>query len=161
MEIKGTSNAINRNPNAIASVLGNSSLGADVSSLDAKVEVLSNYYNSHVMQDDAISISNDTATDITSITLPPGDWDVMGNVCVSVVGTCTEMACWAMDAPAAIPDSSFTTNLQFADINFAGVPIPYVRFLLSETTTIYLSCLAVFSGTCLAYGGISARARPT
>lgn len=109
----------------------------------------------------AVSMSNSTLTNLTTISLPPGDWDVEGNIDYS--GTA---------APTAIQGGVSSTSAAFSGIPAGGatrltaafasgdnsVIAPKVRFNLTTTTTIYLVGYVAFaSGTASADGYIRAR----
>lgn len=112
---------------------------------------------------------NVTATNICSISLTAGDWDVWANVNFST-GTATNlvnMYVWIGTASASLPPQS---NL-FTAWNFGasglvttgasyGLIAPQQRYSLSGTTTIYLSTYATYSvSTLVVTGFLYARRR--
>lgn len=107
----------------------------------------------------ALSLINVTYTDITSLSLTAGDWDVQGVVAFAVV-TGPSTGIWAgvstTSATIVIEQSSVC---QPAGAGFtSSLSSPVVRFSLAATTTIYLVARAAFSGgTVTGYGQISAR----
>lgn len=106
----------------------------------------------------AVSCTSPTARDITSISLTAGDWDLWGNTGFAVSGGATALAGWISSTSATLPDGSLISTITAAAIASNTFCVPYVRMSLSGTTTIYLSCRAVFgAGTVTAFGGIFAR----
>lgn len=106
------------------------------------------------------NLTNNTAGDVTSISLTAGDWDVWGNVGFIPSGTfLTAGLAWISSTSATLPDQSLYNAVYPGAVTpFQGVQCPYKRFSLSGTTTIYLSALPSFSaGTCKGAGGIFAR----
>jgi len=120
-------------------------------------------YISATVAKSAVSLSTGVASDVGSISLPAGDWDVSANV-VLTFGTTTavtQQVAWISATSAtlpSLPNSSFVeTN---ASITAPGVAINEsmttgtTRLLLASTTTIYFSCQAAFTVSTLAAGGI-------
>lgn len=114
-----------------------------------------------------VGLTTITQTDVTSISLTAGDWDVWGNVGFTGATNTSFLIGygWINNASASIPDTSLTcviqNNVVTPFINGAlGFCVPSQRFSLSTTTTIYLSVFASFSvSTCSAFGLIAARRR--
>jgi len=108
-----------------------------------------------------VSLTNTTPADITSISLTAGDWDVWGNVFVSASGiNLTRALGWTSTTSATLPDVSLYNGLISSSTPFTdlGTSVPYHRYSLASTTTIYLSGRADFgAGTSTGYGGIYAR----
>ena len=114
-----------------------------------------------------ISLTNNTAADITSISLTAGDWDVWGNVVLIFGATtnCTTYGMWSSATSATVPDVTLSCNISTSvagivpgAITGCGNSIPPLRYSLSGTTTIYLSVKAAFSiSTLAAFGVIQAR----
>lgn len=122
------------------------------------------YVNSIISEAFAINITTNTATDITSISLTAGDWDVWGNTfIIAASGTVpASYLSWCSQTSASIPDASLLTSLilPFTASQTQAVPIPQLRMSLSATTTIYLSIYVGFSVSTLTAGGaIYARRR--
>jgi hypothetical protein len=109
----------------------------------------------------AFSISTSTYTDITSISLTAGDWDLYGNILYIIGGGGSISTRWS-----AI--NNVSVNLP-SDIGFAGLEqdttsgssslmAPYTRYSLAATTTIYLvGYVTIVSGTVTVCGNIFAR----
>jgi hypothetical protein len=108
-------------------------------------------------------MSSNAATNVTSISLTAGDWNVWGNISFVTLGTTpTGINGWVSSTSAAIPDQSLRNGLNFSAAagltNGSGITVPMQRFSLASTTTIYLSgFLSNTSGTGTACGGIYAR----
>lgn len=109
----------------------------------------------------AISISTDTSTDLTSISLTAGDWDVWGNICFTPTGAFTFFQGWSSSTSATLPDASLRLLLPVTGTNATiGSNIPMRRYSLSVTTTVYLSGRCTFTtGSTTFFGGIYARRR--
>lgn len=114
-------------------------------------------------------ISLNTATNVTSISLTAGDWDVWGNITFDTASTTVlnQVLGWISSTSASLPaDNSTIARLNWGStgISFVGTGVPAStaivprRFSLSGTTTIYLSGFATFStSTANTVGFISAR----
>lgn len=109
-----------------------------------------------------VSLTDNTAANVTSISLTAGDWDVYGNVFIIIAGVCTQFGAWISSTSATEPAAQFENRMS---ANFAtgfaaniGQQAPFTRMSLSGTTTVYLSTLTRFStSTVTAGGGIYAR----
>lgn len=116
------------------------------------------YISSTIAVGSAVSLTTGTTANVTSISLTAGDWDVTGTVdfafgakigCELFYGSSSTSATLGPQDSAV--DIQITTNAHVA-------PIPFVRYSLSGTTTVFLVVKAAFSGTTLsAYGTIQAR----
>jgi hypothetical protein len=111
----------------------------------------------------AVSLTNATATNITSITLTPGDWDVRGVITFNPAGSTvlTVQAVGLNSTSSTLGGTGTYTNLPGITEsagNGASLPAPTQRFNVTSSTTIYLIGFGTFSGsTCTATGTISAR----
>lgn len=106
-----------------------------------------------------VLISAATATDITSISLTAGDWDVYGNVTVIFTGGTGAGGityAWSNIASVTIPDPSLINGILTSINSQMGQSIPYARYNISTTTTVYLSVYNS-GGTANGSGGIYAR----
>ena len=128
------------------------------------------YIESIVLIGAAITLVDDTAADVTSISLTAGDWDVWGTVVGTAVATNTDgmldLFSWISTTSTTQPDNSLTFATGGAVLNTAGGNIlfsqlsgtTYQRINIVTTTTVYLSCQSSFAGTApTACGKISAR----
>lgn len=109
----------------------------------------------------AVSISSATNTNLTSISLTAGDWDLWGNVTFTptVAGALNSVFAWTSQTSATLPDSSLFAGVTIpGGQSQSGINAPRVRVSLSGTTTLYISgrC-TISSGTCTMTGGIYAR----
>lgn len=112
----------------------------------------------------AVSLTNNTNTDITNIVLTAGDWDI-SSVC-SLHGTLTGTVFDHFIGTASgnnttgrvLGDNDFSTpSMSTANSDLTAV-VPCYRVSISATTTYYLKALCSYSGgTATAYGRISAR----
>jgi len=107
-----------------------------------------------------VSVSNNTAKNVTSLSLTAGDWDVYGNVTFTIGGSCTVIIAWTSTTSATLPDNS----LWAAQVDAGGVGnnsalvAPILRVNVNTTTTVYLGAYATFStSTVDASGTIYAR----
>lgn len=127
---------------------------------------LGEYVESVVAEGSAVSLTTATSTDITSISLTAGDWDVVAtnafahgattNVTVHLGGIST--------TSATLPTGPLGLTIErygSGGLVPNGTVVLYtgqVRLSLSATTTVYLVGRASFTvSTCSGYGGISAR----
>ena len=117
--------------------------------------------SSVVLSGSAVALTSTTDTNVTSISLTAGDWDVFGNVSFLYSANLTQIIGWSSASSATIPNGALYSALaqSFTAANGAGITIPGVRYSLAGTTTIYLSCRSTFTGTCTGFGGIYARRR--
>lgn len=124
------------------------------------------YVSSTVLAGGAVNVPNSTATDITFISLTPGDWEVYGNfVAVSAPSTvATNIVGWSSTVSATVP----TLPNNGAYFSLEGVtmapsaspvfPCGTQRISIASTTSVYLSCFLTFTiSTMSAYGFIGAR----
>ncbi len=108
----------------------------------------------------SVSISSNSGSNVTSISLTAGEWLVWGNVNFKGLGSViNQMIAWVSTTSATLPDTSLYNNyVSTALLTNTGIQAPYVRISVSGTTTVYLSCfLGNTSGSGTANGGIYAR----
>lgn len=125
------------------------------------------FVSSVVTSGSPTSISSATATDLTSISLGAGDWDVFGNINFRAAAgtTVTYLICWLSSSSASIPDPSLYSSFVYGTATVPalasqGLVAPSMRFSLSTTTTIYITGYTVFGVSTMAMcGGIYARRR--
>ncbi len=115
----------------------------------------------------AVSVLTAAATNLTSISLTAGDWDLWGNITFLTAATTsvTNTASWISSTSATIPDASVLASHIFSAVapglnsTFTEVA-PCLRFSLSGTTTIYITGYVQFTvSTMTMCGGIYARRR--
>ena len=123
---------------------------------------------STVAQSGAVALgTSTTATNVASIVLTPGDWDVSGRVNLTGAQTCNVLffSGSVSSTSSAEPPPHDITNISFANTGLPvfqkadlSAPIPSTRYSLAATSTAFLIARASFStSTCGAYGRISAR----
>ena len=113
----------------------------------------------------AVSITSNAVTNLTSISLTAGDWDVWGNVNFfpNTTTTLTNIRCGISTTTAVLPDASLNSSMYAgaqtgANLPQQGLAAPYQRISLASTTTVYIVALTVFSiSTCTMGGMITAR----
>lgn len=120
------------------------------------------YVESNVVSGSAVSLTNATSTNITSISLTAGDWDVEGIVNYEMTGaTTTNFSSGSSSTSATLGGENTFTYTPLSTAGFTdqlGNVIPTRRFSLSGTTTIYLVGQATFSvGSVDGYGMLRAR----
>ncbi|HDR9236390.1 hypothetical protein [Burkholderia vietnamiensis] len=121
------------------------------------------YVSSTVLQASAVSLTTGTATNVTSIPLTAGDWDVTGQIAfLNGVSTVRQYLMGGISTTTgALPgnEQRFSVNTpsstMFVDDTYV---VPTQRVSISGATTVYLVTQAGFNtSTCKAYGVIRAR----
>jgi len=102
------------------------------------------FVTSHIATASAVSISNTTATDMTSISLTAGDWDVWGNIFFTTGGTAALASfyqCWISTSSATQPETSLLNEIysNAGTLINIGMNAPTIRISIASTTTVYLS----------------------
>lgn len=106
------------------------------------------------------ALSNGIDTDLTSISLPPGDWDVEGSISIQGAGTnLSYIYGWVSSVSATLPSIPFyyNTSLPTDTASTLSAPPPSIRFTLASTTTIYLSTRVGTTAGATGYGTIQAK----
>jgi len=125
-------------------------------------EVISSY----ITVSNQVSLTNGIASNITSISLTAGDWDVSGSIWIAAASGTTMSAILGgisqtsgnVSGSVGEGQSSIELRLTFTASTTQIIPVNSARILLSGTTTVYLVGLALFAvSTCTAYGSIYAR----
>jgi len=105
----------------------------------------------------AVSLTTNTAANVTSISLTKGDWIVWGNVGLATASVASTLfLAWISSTSATAPDQSLYNSFTGTLPAGCGLQAPYKRFKLTTTTTVYLSTFSTFAGTATACGFISA-----
>lgn len=133
---------------------------------NASAGTVGEFISSNVPLGTPVATTSDTNTNITSISLTAGDWDLWGNIAtVPAAGTLQQaFSCWIHTVSATLP----TIPNGGAYTSIKGVAVPSaelvaigtgtMRMSLSGTTTVYLQARIIFTvstlGTC---GFIGAR----
>ena len=127
------------------------------------------YVSATVLVGSAVGLTTATPANVANVSLPAGDWDVRGNVAFAIASgtTVTVAAAWTSQTSATEPTIPNGGGFsQIAAETLTGIsggstyvmPVGSQRFLLSGTTTIYLSAQSSFgSSTNSVYGFIGAR----
>lgn len=126
---------------------------------NAQAGSVGEYVESIITSVSAVSLSNATGVNITSISLTAGDWDVGANFRLSNMANVTFVYAQITTTSATIdafgPDTFASLGPGTGDF---GASVSTKRYSLSGTTTIYLATFDYFSaGTCGAYGTLRAR----
>lgn len=150
--------------NVLLSLQGKGNSGVEVQGTtaagNATAGFVGEFVSSTISSGSAVSLTNNTNANVTSISLTAGDWDVIGNVSVVASGNNLQASsCWVSTTSATLPDVSLRTlaagGLLVGDV---GLTTNFLRVNVSSTTTVFLSCQATFAtGTATACGGIFAR----
>jgi hypothetical protein len=125
------------------------------------------FISSNVPVGSAITLAGSfTQTNITSISLTAGDWDVWGNVIyggASAIYTDIQGSTSLVSATISTPPnggSYYQLAASFTNGATLGLPVGTMRLSLAATTTVFLVANAGFTGTgAVAYGFIGARRR--
>jgi hypothetical protein len=134
-------------------------LGASTNSTAASGYV-GEVISSTVLQASAVTLTSTVNSDVTSISLTAGDWDVYGNVTMfPTSGGMDYGIAWISTTSATAPDSALYSGPIQATAVYTeiGVTTPCVPLQLASTTTVYLSCQSQFGVTAKACGRIFAR----
>lgn len=127
---------------------------------DAASGYVGYFASSVISSGSAVSLSDNTAADVTFINLPAGDFDVWGNVAfVSNTGTSSYAVGWINSSSATQPDASLFCQIHPLTNGNDGMCVPSRRFKSNAAQTIYLSVVAGVSDALKACGGIYARER--
>lgn len=123
---------------------------------------------SEILVASAVSVTNNTATNITSISLTAGDWDVWGCVITepNAATTTSQVLAWTSTVSAGLPTppnkGAFgrLSGIAISAGSTLAISAGTQRLSLSSATTVYLSTFITFAvNTMTAYGYIGARRR--
>ena len=132
---------------------------------NAAAGMVGEFISATVLSGAAVAIATATPTNITSISLTPGDWDVSGFVSAGYTGSAmTRLLGWTSATSATLPvfpnnggaggHESLNGTSGIGLNTLVGVQ----RFSLASTTTIYLTSYVAFSsGAAAVFGFIRAR----
>lgn len=105
----------------------------------------------------ATSYSAGSTSNLTSIPLTAGDWDVFGNVGLSGT-TITALSIGFSTTTGTLPAAEFRTYIDpLATSSLLMMPVPYQRINISSSTTLYCVLNAAGTGSIIMFGGIYAR----
>lgn len=125
----------------------------------------SSFVSSTIASGSAINLSNNTTANITSISLPAGDWEVSGNVVftANAATTATVFQAAISSTSATLPTAPGAGALSVLGVSVGAggteptLPTGVTRIVLTTTTTIYLVAQSTFAvNTMSAYGYIQA-----
>lgn len=122
--------------------------------------VVGEVISSIILQASAVSVTT-SPSDITSISLTAGQWDLWGNVLVeNSSAVLTNLRGWIHTVSATSPDAAKRSDNQFAATAGWSNVVPGLTLSVNTTTTVYLSVQASFAaGTSTGSGQIYARRR--
>jgi len=107
-----------------------------------------------------LSLSNNAATDVTSVTLTAGDWYVWGNIYYAYGSTTTssDLDSWINTTSASYPGGTahvtyYTLPVAAAAGNGLSQLTPVVHIKSATGVTAYLSCAATFATSALSVTG--------
>lgn len=136
----------------------------------AAVGVVGEFITSNIPLGSAVALTNNIVSNITSINLTAGDWDIEGSVDFSLVTvTATQIICGASTTSATLPtqaggsglgtDAWINVLVTITGITSTSVNnFPSTRVSIATPTTIFLVAQVGFSlGTVSGYGSIRAR----
>lgn len=157
-----TANAVsvtgNFSPSQTAGIIGTTTNN------NANAGSVGEFISSTVASGSAVSLGSGTPTNITSISLTAGDWDVWGETITLPAGSTTTSNTqgWVNTVSASAPSTGLGAYFQYSYAGAAGGVIAgqtgILRVSLASTTTVYLSTQVTFAvSTCGAYGYIAAR----
>lgn len=104
--------------------------------------------SSTVLVGSAVALANATATNITSISLTAGDWDVSGNVIENPTGSTstTQFVVWTSSTSATAPTAPNQGGEALWAGTASGLPVGLtvgpMRFSVTGATTVFLSVQA-------------------
>lgn len=127
---------------------------------DASPSIVGEFKSSTILSASAMTMASNAATNLTSISLTAGDWDVWGNISFLTGGSSpTNVQGWLSSTSATAPDLAYRSSVSASSIsNNNQFAVPQQRFSLAATTTVYISgYLSNSSGTGTTCGGIYAR----
>lgn len=132
---------------------------------NASVGNIGQYVFSELDSGSAIALSSGSITDILSIDLSPGDWDVWANVATApdVTTTTTAIRAWTSSVSATDPNPPNEGGYLFLQAALGTgaqqvVPVATRRFSVNAATRVYLTAAVSFGvSTLSAYGFIGAR----
>jgi hypothetical protein len=112
----------------------------------------------------SVSITTGVVSNLTSISLRPGDWDIWGNINYPANGTTNlgNTAAWISTTSATPPNNAFYAAMPSVGVSSSavGFTVPGQPLNVTAPTTVYLSQVAVFTlSTQTIVGTIYARCR--
>lgn len=141
---------------------GSSAIPGTVTNDSATAGYVGEFVSSLVAVGSPVSLTTNTAANVTSISLTAGDWDVQGNVnFTGTSATITAGQGGISSTSATLPtDGSevYDGLLTTTTTDTSSISLPRKRMSLAATTTVYMVAKKVFSaGTVVAFGSLNAR----
>ncbi len=115
------------------------------------------YIESEINSGSPVVLVSNVISDITSIDLTPGDWDVWGSI-ATTAGPTTGKG-WISSVSVTDPGAPNKGAYAQWGAQIVSLPVGTIRIALGAATTLYLSTLQTFGGAVSAYGFIGARRR--
>lgn len=118
------------------------------------------FISSERLSSSFLTLTIGAVTNVTSITLTAGDWDVWGNIALQFTNNNGDYAFGAINTTSAtLVDASLMSGYQYGAITtgYWRFTVPYKRISVSSNTTTYLVVQAGGTGTVYAGGAIYAR----
>lgn len=146
----------------VMSVGANNNIKGAANTTDAAAGNIGEYISHRIASGSAVSLSTGTTSNIDSITLTAGDWDVTGIINYSLSGvTSTDFQAGFSLTSATMGNDTMKIEKPFS---FTGLSstysdvLPTVRISVGSSTKIYLVAQGTFTvGTVAGYGQIRAR----
>lgn len=113
------------------------------------------YRSAQIASGSAIALTTGVASDIVSIALSPGDWDVWGNI--ATTAAVTTASAWINQASATNTNAPNSGAYAAWGAQTLALPIGMKRVSLASAGTAYLSINAAFGGVVSGFGFIGAR----
>jgi hypothetical protein len=128
---------------------------------DAPAGQIGEFITAALASGSAITLTSLTATNIVSISLTAGDWDVEGSARFTNASvTLSNIQAWVSQASATVPPAGGNGMTLVTGPNFGNSALSTgsLRFSLASAATVYLSVFTGFTtAPCTAYGTIRAR----
>lgn len=129
--------------------------------------IVGEFITSTIPSGGAVPLTSGATSNVTSISLTPGDWDVGGNVGFNAAGTTTiTVESGGISVTSGVLPTSpgggafFTLSLPFTTGADSVFPVGVTRLSVATTTTVFLVANATFAASTLsAFGFIGARRR--
>jgi hypothetical protein len=121
---------------------------------------------SAVLVASGVSLTSTSVSNITSISVPPGDWELFGNVVFTPTATTNKTlnSCAIAASASSGGAQDSLTQISYGSTGITGtangdyLPVPNKIVHLSAATTYYLNALSIFTvSTMTAAGTITAR----
>lgn len=149
--VDGSANFIMKtNGSAVLSFTNGSQIAGTATNDNASAGNIGEFISSIIAQATPVAYVNNTAINVTSISLTAGDWDVWGNIAlVSAGAAAVGILSWTSTTSATAPDASLYSGIVHTAALISassGANAPYRRYSLSATTTIYLGAYVTNTG---------------